>query len=411
MFVNGVELLNYKGKDVIKYGKIESIDVLSEGTNVDVINPPNLIISDSVGTGATGYPAVSGSLREVRVIDSGFDYLNTPTIKIEGGNGSGAIAQANMKLTDHEVEFFADLVSNRVTIGTASTQSRIGFATYHKFRNAEQVLYQTKDQDAVSGIVTNSSYYVSVLDNVTVRLHKSQLDAISGLNTVFLTDYGIGKHSLKSVNKKSVVNSINVVNGGSGYENKKRTSPITGINTASNLVTIVNHDYKTGEKVKYTCTGTPVSGLSVDTEYYVTVVDKDSFHLSQIGVSSDREFYTRTKQYVNMTSVGVGTHIFNYPDITVTLSGNVGISSIGTETFKGSFQPIVRGIVTSIHLENGGVGYGSSEIINLDRQPTVELESGSDCQLTPIVVGGKIVDVIIQKSGSRYLSTRLRCRR
>ena len=405
MFVNGVELLNYKGKDVIKYGKIESIDVLSEGTNIDVINPPNLIISDSVGTGATGYPAVSGSLREVRVIDSGFDYLNTPTIKIEGGNGSGAIAQANMKLTDHEVEFFADLVSNRVTIGTASTQSRIGFATYHKFRNAEQVLYQTKDQDAVSGIVTNSSYYVSVLDNVTVRLHKNEADAISGLNTVFLTDYGIGKHSLKSVNKKSVVNSINVVNGGSGYENKKRTSPITGINTASNLVTIVNHDYKTGEKVKYTCTGTPVSGLSVDTEYYVTVVDKDSFHLSQIGVSSDREFYTRTKQYVNMTSVGVGTHIFNYPDITVTLSGNVGISSIGTETFKGSFQPIVRGIVTSIHLENSGVGYGSSEIINLDRQPTVELESGTDCQLAPIVVGGKIVDVIIQKSGSRYVST------
>ena len=405
MFVNGVELLNYKGKDVIRYGKIESIDILSEGTNIDVINPPNLIISDSVGTGATGYPAISGSLREVRVIDSGFDYLNTPTIKIEGGNGSGAIAQANMKLIDHEVEFFADLVSNRVITGTASTQSRIGFTTYHKFRNAEQVLYQTKDQEAVSGIVTNSSYYVSVLDNVTVRLHKNEADAISGLNTVFLTDYGIGKHSLKSVNKKSVVNSINVVNGGSGYENKKRTSPITGINTASNLVTIVNHDYKTGEKVKYTCTGTPVSGLSVDTEYYVTVVDKDSFHLSQIGVSSDREFYRRTKQYVDMTSVGVGTHIFNYPDITVTLSGNVGISSIGTETFKGSFQPIVRGTVTSIHLENGGVGYGSSEIINLDRQPTVELESGSDCQLTPIVVGGKIVDVIIQKSGSRYLST------
>ena len=31
MFVNGVELLNYKGKDIIKYGKIESVNVLSEG--------------------------------------------------------------------------------------------------------------------------------------------------------------------------------------------------------------------------------------------------------------------------------------------------------------------------------------------------------------------------------------------
>ena len=58
--------------------------------------------------------------------------------KIEGGNGSGAIAQASMKLIDHEVEFFADVVSNNVTVGTGLSQSRIGFSTYHKFRNAEQ---------------------------------------------------------------------------------------------------------------------------------------------------------------------------------------------------------------------------------------------------------------------------------
>ena len=405
IFVNGVEILNYKGNDVIKYGKIETIDVLSEGTNIDVINVPNLIISDTVGTGATGYAAVSGSLREVRIIDPGFDYLNTPTVKVEGGNGSGAIAQVSMKLIDHEVEFFADQASVKVIIGTSSTQSTIGFSTYHKFRNAEQVVYNTKEQNAVVGIVTNSAYFVSIVDDTTVKLHPTQSDAIAGINTIFLTDYGIGKHSLKTVNKKSIVSSINVVNGGSGYENKKRTAPATGINTSSNIVTIVDHDYKTGEKVKYTCTGTPISGLSVDTEYYITVIDKDSFHLSQIGISSDREFYTRTKQYVDMTSVGVGTHTFNYPVITLTLSGNVGISSIGTETFKGSFQPILRGTVTSIHLENNGVGYGSSEVLNLDRQPTVELESGSDCQLTPIVVSGKVVEVIIQKSGSRYLST------
>jgi len=405
MFVNGVELLNYKGKDIIKYGKIETINILSEGTNIDVINAPNLIISDSVGTGATGYAAISGSLREVRIIDPGFDYLDTPTVKLEGGNGSGAVAQVSMKQIDHEVEFFADLSSAGVTTGTSSSQSTIGFSTYHKFRNAEQVIYKTKNQDAVVGIVTNSAYFVSTVDNVTVRLHPTQADAIAGINTVYLTDHGVGKHSLESVNKKSVVSAVNIVSGGSGYENKKRTAPVTGINTASNLITIVDHDYKTGEKVKYTCTGTPVSGLSVDTEYFVTAVDKDSFHLSQVGVSSDREFYTRTKQYINMTSVGVGTHVFNYPDITLTLSGNVGISSIGTETFKGSFQPIVRGTVTSIHLENGGVGYGSSEVINLDRQPTVELQSGTDCQLAPIVVNGRVVDVIIQKAGSRYVST------
>ena len=405
ILINGVEILNYKSTDVIKYGKINNIEVLSPGENVDIINPPNLIINDSVGTGATGFLAISGSLREVRIKDPGFDYLRTPTLKIDGGNGQGATGFVNMKLIDHNPEFFADLDSAKVIIGTASTQSKIGFSTYHKFRNAEQVIYRTSDQSGIAGIVTNSTYFVSTIDNVTVRLHPTQSDAISGINTVYLTEHGVGKHSLQSVNKKSVVESINVTSGGSGYQTKKRTAPAaSGVSTASDSITIANHDYNSGEKIKYTCSGTVASGLSADTEYYVTVIDNDSFKLSSVGLSSDREFYYRTKQYVDITSVGVGTHIFNYPAITATLVGEVGISSIGNQTFKADIEPIFRGQVTSVHLENGGVGYGSSEIINLDFQPQVTIESGIDAQLTPIVNNGRIVNVIVQNSGSRYIS-------
>ena len=54
-------------------------------------------------------------------------------------------------------------------------------------------------------------------------------------------------------------------------------------------------------------------------------------------------------------------------------------------------------------MENGGVGYGSSEIINLDRQPQVTIESGSDAQLKP-VNNGRIVNVLVQNPGSRYIS-------
>jgi len=405
ILINGVEILNYKSTDVIRYGKINDIEVLAPGENVDIINPPNLIINDSVGTGATGFLAISGSLREVRIKDPGFDYLRTPTLKIDGGNGQGATGFVNMKLIDHNPEFFADLDSAKVIIGTASTQSKIGFSTYHKFRNAEQVIYRTSDQSGIAGIVTNSTYFVSTIDNVTVRLHPTQADAISGINTVYLTEHGVGKHSLQSVNKKSVVESINVTSGGSGYQTKKRTAPAaSGVSTASDSITIANHDYNSGEKIKYTCSGTVASGLSADTEYYVTVIDNDSFKLSSVGLSSDREFYYRTKQYVDITSVGVGTHIFNYPAITATLVGEVGISSIGNQTFKADIEPIFRGQVTSVHLENGGVGYGSSEIINLDFQPQVTIESGIDAQLTPIVNNGRIVNVIVQNSGSRYVS-------
>ena len=52
IFVNGVELLNYKSGDSINYGKIEKINITSPGYNYDVVNTPTLIVSDQVGTGS-----------------------------------------------------------------------------------------------------------------------------------------------------------------------------------------------------------------------------------------------------------------------------------------------------------------------------------------------------------------------
>jgi hypothetical protein len=401
ILINGVEIQNYKSEDVITYGPIQSVDVLVPSNGIDVINLPNTIISDSVGTGATGTIAVSGSLREVRVLDNGFDYLHIPTLKIDGGNGQGAFGTVNMKLIDHAPKFFADEVSDKVSL----TNNTIGFSTFHKFRNAEQVAYKTFNESPVVGLDTSALYFLSVVDNTTVKLHPTQGDAISGINTISLTGFGVGKHALQSVNKKAIVSSITVVNGGSGYENKKRTAPVTGINTSSNIISIRNHDYKSGEIVKYNAVGTVAEGLTNDTEYYVTAIDKDSFRLSTIGISSDKEYYYRTKQYVDITSVGVGTHTFNYPEITATLIGEVGIASVGTQEFKASIQPIVRGSITSVHIENEGVGYGSSEILNYDRQPTITISKGRDAQVKPVINNGRIEQVIILNGGTDYKST------
>ena len=398
IFVNGVELINYKSEDIIRYGEIERIDVVVPGSNIDVINVPNLIIEDSVGTGATGYAAVKGTVTEIRVKDAGFDYLREPTVRISGGNGTGAKANVSMKQIGHKVDFFADIASANVIVGTADTQSIIGFSTYHKFRDAERVLYRTQDQSGVGGISTNAEYYVFNVDNNSIKLHKTESDATAGINTVFLTSFGVGKHSIESFNSKLVVNSINVFDGGSGYENKKRTALTAGISTSMNQVMIKNHDYQSGEIVKYQNIGTPVSGLTADTEYYVTKVDDDNFKLS-----ADLFGY-ESGQYVKFETVGVGTHIFNYPDITVTLTGEVGISSVGTEDFKAVIQPIVRGSVSSIHLEAGGSAYGTSDILNFERQPSISLEKGIDCQLKPLVSNGKIVQIIILNPGTRYFS-------
>jgi hypothetical protein len=406
ILINGVEVLNYKSNDIVYYGKLNEIEVTSPGSNYDVINPPVLSINDSVGSGATAHCAVKGSLREIRIVNPGFDYAETPVIKITGGNGIGAVAEAAMKLVDHQSTFNSEEKSAQVSL----TNNTIGFSTYHKFRNTEQIIYNTNGQKGIGGISTDSAYFVSVQSPTEVKLHNTLGDVISGINTVNLISHGIGDHQLRSYNKKSILGSINIQSSGSGYENKKKTifSSITGINTSINQINILNHEFESGEIVKYinySAGGSVIGGLTTSTEYYLTKIDDNNFKLSEIGIGTAlKDFYYNTKQFVNLTSVGVGTHTFNYPEISVEVIGNVGISSIGSDNFKAVVQPIFRGEITSTHLENNGSNYGSSEILNYDRQPLITLSSGSGAAVIPIISDQKIIEVLVISSGSGYNS-------
>ena len=403
ILINGVEILNYKSKDIVYYGSLNKIEVIAPGTNYDVINPPILSISDPQGFGATAHCSIRGSLNQIRVVDPGFDYVEIPSIIITGGNGIGAKAYVGMKLVDHQSTFNSEINSEQVSL----ISNTVGFNTYHKFRNAERIIYDTQGQKGVGGLSTDSSYFVSVQSPTVVKLHNTLDDAISGINTVNLTSHGIGNHQFRSFNKKSILGSVNIENSGSGYQNKKKTvlSSVTGINTSTNQINISNHEFESGEIVKYSTNGSVIGGLTNNTEYYLTKVSNDSFNLSPIGTGSvQSNFYYATKQFINLTSVGSGIQSFNYPEISVEVIGNVGISSIGDTTFKAVVQPIFRGEITSVHLENTGSNYGSSEILNHNRQPLVTLNSGSGAKVSPIISNGRIIEILVNSLGSGYNS-------
>jgi len=404
IFINGVEVLNYKSKDNVYYGPIEKIIPIASGSDYDIINPPILTISDPIGFGATAYCSVIGGLERIDIIDYGFDYLEEPKIDIVGGNGNGASATANLVSFDHFVSFnsqgSADLVKLNPT-------NKIGFSSHHKFRDAEEVVYITDGQGSIGGLSTNSSYYVSVQDAYNVKLHNSFLDAVSGINTIQLTSYGIGNHSFKSRNKKKKIGSITVDSSGVGYQNKLVTTSTSGINTSSNVIKINDHGYNSGEIIVYNALETPIGGLSSATSYYVTKVDDNQFKLSQIGISTlgiATSFYYDTKQYIDLTSAGSGVHKFNYPEIKVRIKGKIGVSTLTDQDFSAIVQPIFRGEVQSVFVHSGGQGYGSEEIINYNRQPLFEFNSGSGIQLTPVISNGQIVNVIINSPGGGYNS-------
>lgn len=402
ILINGVEILNYKSKDFIYYGPIESIDVISPGRNFDVINPPVLEVSSGAGTTLTakGYCHMDGSLIKIDVVDGGFDYIDLPIITITGGSGKGAVAVPKMIEYDHFVDFNSTSSNGQISL----VSNIIGFSTYHKFRDGENIVYATNGNSGVGGLTTGAKYFVKVIDDYKVKLHKTYSDSLVGINTVDITSFGVGNHRFESTTKKKKVNSIIITDSGFGYKNKKISVAPTGINTASNIISVYNHPYLSGETIYYYGGDTNISGLSTG-KYIVTKVDDSSFKLSQVGVgTTSQDFYYQTKQYVDLKSIGTGNHIFNYEPIEVKIEGKVGISTIANVDVTAKVQPVFRGKLTSVFVYDGGVGYGSSDIINYNKQPNFNLNAGSGARVTPIILNGKIVSVTINESGKDYNS-------
>lgn len=400
ILINGVEILNYKSNDFVYYGPIKSVEVLSPGTNYDIINPPTLEISSSIGSTAKGYCGVEGSLIKINILDGGFDYIDTPLVSITGGGGLGAKAFVKMISYDHYVDLNSSISNPNISI----TNDIIGFSTYHKFRDGESVIYITSNNQAIGGLSTEAKYYVKVIDDNKIKLHKSYNESIVGINTINLTSYGIGNHRFNSTIKKKKIDSIIVEDEGSGYKNKKISIPSSGINTTNNTINSDQIPYNDGEIIYYYGGSTNISGLSTGS-YYITKVSDSSFKLSQVGLgSTSRDFFYKTNQYVDLKSKGAGNHIFNYEPIEVKVTGKLGISTVSNVDLTAKIQPIFRGKIESVFVYDGGVGYGSSEIINFNKQPDYNLNLGSNAILTPVILNGKIESVVINNPGSNYIS-------
>jgi hypothetical protein len=387
---NGVEIVNYKSKDTVFYGPIQSIDIVAPGEDYDVINPPKIITVDSTGSGLIAECEIVGSLKEIRLIDRGLNFTEEPSIKISGGNGTGAKAKVEVSSFEHSASFDSSSIINNA----------IGFSTYHGFNTAEKIIYKPDGTSRVIGITTDAEYFASKIDDSRIRLHKTEVDSISGINTISLSYSGFTVHRFVSAEAKTKISTIVIVDEGTGYTNRRISIPASGISTASSTFNRVNHGFKTGERIVYeSYTDSPIVGIATNKSYYVTT-ENDYFRLSEVataGISTSEDFLFKTKQYVPITSSGIGTHYFNYEPIKVELTSNSGISSLSAQ-----IQPIFRGEIVSASIVNGGKNYGQEDILNYNRQPDISLFSGSGAIIQAIVVDGKINQVLIIDSGSGY---------
>ena len=134
------------------------------------------------------------------------------------------------------------------------------------------------------------------------------------------------------------------------------------------------------------------------TNYIVSVVNDHKFKLS-----SNKTDYNN-KVYINLTSLGSGSHTFNYPDILVTISGPTGLgSTVSPSYYTATAEAVVKGKICNVFMESGGVGYGVTNIVNFIRTPTITVETGKNAEISPVInARGEISDVVIVEGGTDY---------
>ena len=407
LLINGVEITNYKSKDTMYFGPLSEVQVLNSGENYDVINPPKIDIVSNSTTDAEIRPVISGSIENVYVDPQEYDIDGITSINISGGNGSGAVIEPILSKQSREVTFNASNFTSGGGVSTVTNQ--IVFTKDHYFVNGEEVIYNTLGNEPItigagtSNLSNNGRFFVQVDNNTTVQLYSSLEDQIKKNNPIEFKNGGKGFQKFLTAQPKNKISSIKVIDGGSGYTNRKLSVTPSDVSTTRDLITFKNHNFESGDVVEYTYDEVSI-GISTENQYIVVKNDENSFRLCDAGIGGTITENFENREFVSLTQSGIGYQNFKYPDISVSINYfNVGFGTTTQVQQTISTTPVVRGGIIDAYLIKSGTGYGSTTI-NFEKKPIVNIQNGVGADIIPVVTNGVLVDVNISSPGSEYFS-------
>jgi hypothetical protein len=219
--------------------------------------------------------------------------------------------------------------------------TKLTFSVPHYYSTGDLVQASTNGGTLPEPLVLSQNYYVYVIDDLTVTLHVSNSDALSGINPIVLTTAGTGQNSLAKLIPATVAigTTSNVLATGVGL------SPATG----------------SGATVRANLTG-PVTNITVTA-----------------GGSS-----YGSVPLVTFDSTG-GTGYVSTPS--VQLVGSTGVGAVFTANIAG-------GKITSFTRVSGGSGYTFA--------PTVVISNGGGygAAAHAVVVAGAVDSIVLDPVGS-----------
>jgi hypothetical protein len=298
-----------------------------------------------IGTTARAYPTftsggitkinLTGGVRRVNLISSGSGYTSNPTVTFS--NATKLITSVNT-------------TTETLTLGP------------HWYNTGDPVVYNNGGGTSIGNLVNNTMYYIIKASSTTVKLALSASDATAG-TAINLSSSGSGAgHNLymahyqaqgvAEISPTGVVKRIIITDSGRGYP-VAPTVTIGNIWSASKAVTL-GQQYNVGGRL-YTVTsaGTTGSvsgptGTTIGTQY-----TDGTAGLTYVGTAASA---TSVLKY--------GSGYNTNPRITINTTTGSGFSaSFNSIQSQAILLPIIEnGQITSVQIDESGVGYSSAEI-------------------------------------------------
>jgi hypothetical protein len=414
IFKNGIPIINYKSFDKVYYGPIESIDVINSGVDYNLYNPPQFKITYNgvEHSEIKILPRLTGKVINLKVNDPGYDYVETPIVKIIGGNNDSVSTEVKMKNINREVYFNSSTKSSEVDI----SNDIFLFTSPHRFVTGEPVVYNTLGTSSIGigtisadGYLSNQSvYYVyNVGAGTSMRLAYTKTDAINGSNLINLRTKGGGYQKFVSTIPKKVVDEVNITKNDKEFEYKKLSFIHTDVNLQDNVITIENHGFKTGEAVVYTCEASPgylvysIVGLEINKKYYISKLDDNKVRLTNTPNGTD---------YLDLQGTSnTSIYFLEYPRVEVQILGTTTISGISTIGYNATIVPNISGNVIEAKVQKNPLfndfNFGYSNIINYHKPPIITPIEGSGASFQALIVDGRINEVVVKNQGNNYYNS------
>ena len=228
----------------------------------------------------------------------------------------------------------------------------------------------------------DSFYEKGSISSVTI-LNGGSGYADTALTTLTISGPTVGNGAvLDLIVTAGVVTAVNVINGGSGYTHGARVK----INTTSGTGAIVDLTIANGVITSATVINGGTNYLVSDTA------------IAEVGGAKayvKLDFYTGSIKEVVISDPGIGYAVA--PSVIVSSIGSIGTGLLPGNSSAVCEAFIQNGSVNFIRIVDPGIGYP------LDTSTIIDVKgNGTGAVLRPIVIDGKIVDVVVENQGSGY---------